>query len=605
MRINSLFVQNFLGVNKAELALPQAVHLFAGQNGAGKSSLRDAIALALTADLGRVSQKKDAAQLIRAGADSACAEVIDADGEAFTVTLTAAGKITDSQKGKETDAALPFVLDAQRFAQLGDAERRAMLLALTGTKIDGASVKERLAKRGCDASKVERIAPLLRAGMDAASKDAKAKATEAKGAWRAITGETYGSEKAKTWKATVPAYDAEAARFAGKKLEAADLALASWQQSAGRLEAERQRVDGMRAKLPALQEHAGRLDRIETKLGLDKQGLADAEQALAQATAAAGAGPRVGLVHDLALSIDALLREFGSAGYGGETEVHDTARVNLAAYEAEHGPLEATAGDPNAAARLPELRAARDLMASAVSNGQRDQLAALQAKDEAEKIAQELADFVAADNGGTSLEQCRDEIAKLTKERAAVIAEVDRHKAAKAAADAAEKKTADAAKHAADVAAWDAIGDALSPDGIPAEILAESLGPINERLAQSAADTEWPRVEIGADMSITAAQLGRPYRLMSESEQWRCDAMLAEAIAHLSGVRLLVLDRFDVLDLKGRGELLGWLDVLAANGEIDSALVFGTLKALPADLPATIGAHWVEGGVVGDMRAAA
>ncbi|MDR0703212.1 MAG: hypothetical protein LBF61_12595 [Azoarcus sp.] len=90
----------------------------------------------------------------------------------------------------------------------------------------------------------------------------------------------------------------------------------------------------------------------------------------------------------------------------------------------------------------------------------------------------------------------------------------------------------------------------------------------------------------------------RPYALLSESEKWRADAMLAETIANLSKIKLLVLDRFDVLDLKGREDLIAWLDILAQNGEIDTALIFGTLKALPTSLPKTIAAHWIENGFV-------
>lgn len=67
----------------------------------------------------------------------------------------------------------------------------------------------------------------------------------------------------------------------------------------------------------------------------------------------------------------------------------------------------------------------------------------------------------------------------------------------------------------------------------------------------------------------------------------------------------VVLDRFDVLDLKGREDLLYWLDALAEDGEIDTALVFGTLKALPAGLPETIQPVWIEAGVAGEMREAA
>ena len=142
------------------------------------------------------------------------------------------------------------------------------------------------------------------------------------------------------------------------------------------------------------------------------------------------------------------------------------------------------------------------------------------------------------------------------------------------------------------------MADALAPSGIPGELLAEALGPINERLARSSSIADWLRVGIQADMTITA-DVGRPYALLSESEKWRADAMIAEAIAHLSGVRVLTLDRLDVLDLKGREDLLYWLDELADNEAIDTALVTGTLKGLPERLPERIEAHWIENGVCG------
>ena len=40
-------------------------------------------------------------------------------------------------------------------------------------------------------------------------------------------------------------------------------------------------------------------------------------------------------------------------------------------------------------------------------------------------------------------------------------------------------------------------------------------------------------------------------------------------------------------------------------GEIDTALVFGTLKALPSGLPETIQPVWIEAGVAGEIREAA
>ena len=142
-------------------------------------------------------------------------------------------------------------------------------------------------------------------------------------------------------------------------------------------------------------------------------------------------------------------------------------------------------------------------------------------------------------------------------------------------------------------------GAAASPlwsSKTPAEILAEALDPINDRLLQSSLDTGWPQVTIHSDMRITSSL--RSYALLSESEQWRVDAVLAEAVSFLSKARLIVLDRGDVLDARGRAELINWLDALADNGEIDSALVFMTLKALPSGLPSTVTAHWIADGVL-------
>lgn len=597
MKIAGLYVSHFLGLAAVDLRTTQAVQLFAGSNGAGKSSLRDAVALALTADLGRVSLKKEAPELIRDGADLAVVQVTDDDGDEYRVSINRSGKVTDSHSGRDTGAVLAYVLDAQRVAGLAQAERRAFMFQLMGLKTDPASVKERLTARGCDAARVERIAPLLRSGFDAAAKEAKAKATEAKGAWRAATGETYGSEKGKTWRATVPAYDAAAAQRAATELTHLDVACEQWQRQVGALQAEESRRATLRAKLPALREHALRIDRITTKLAVDEAGLAEQELALHGCQLAAGGAPRVGLVHDFARAVSAVLPEWPSAeqNSAGWQQLRDA----LDSYETEFGKVGASGGDAEARSRLPEIKAGRDMLASAVAHDKRDLAAAQQAKAEADAIDAELAETFDA----AGLADARAKVDEFKAQRVALVAKLEAFRSVKAAIDAADAKTKTAGQHHADVVAWDALADALGPDGIPAEMLAEALGPMNERLAQSAADTDWPTVVLDADMAITAG--GRAYRLLSESERWRVDAVLAEAIAHLSGWRLLVLDRFDVLDLAGRSQLLGWLDTLADAGEIDTALVFGTLKALPAGLPETIGATWIENGVAGQLKAAA
>ena len=596
MKIDHLFVQSFLGIQALDIQTSTPITLICGPNGAGKSSCRDGIKLALTADLGRVSLKKDAGQLVRTGDSQAICEVRDADGDTWAVTISAAGKIADSQKGRQTDPTLAYVLDAQRFAQLDATERRAFLFGLMGVKLDGAAVAAKLAERGCDTAKAARIAPMLRAGFQAAAEDAKAQATAAKGAWRAVTGETFGSEKAKTWKAAVPPYDAAALAQLGTELQHLDVAIGQWQESAGKLVAEESRRAQLRSMLPALREAAAVEARKAEKLEYDRSGLQAADHMLAQAQAAAGGAPRVGLVHDLARAVAFfLLAEIDGEEPDADVEA---AKAALAAYVSAHGSLDTgAAGDPDARARLPELQRQLNLMQSAVANAERDLTAARAAKQRAADIDAELAEVFDA----AALADARTKVDELKAARGAKTAELDKLKSIKALAEAADEKTLKAGELAADVAAWDALGDALGPDGLPAQLLAEALGPLNERLAQHAADTEWMHIRVTPEMQIEMVQRGREYRLLSESERWRCDAMLAEAISHISGARLLVLDRADVLDLQGRGELLGWLDVLAEAGEVDSALVFATLKALPAGLPETIEAHWIEGGTVGAM----
>lgn len=594
MKIDHIHIENFIGARAVSVATAAQVQLFAGRNGAGKSSIRDAVALALTADLGRVTLKKDAAQLITTGAGSAACEVQTSDGDTYGVAITAAGKMACTFNAAalkaERDNVLPYVLDAQRFAGLDATERRAFLFGLMDVKLDGASVSAKLAERGCDVDKIKRIAPMLRAGFPAAADDARAQATAAKGAWRAITAETYGAVKAATWKAPALTFSQQNLDAALQALAAVDKSIGTAQASIGALQSIADTVAAARVKLVGLKDAAAQLVRRQVKLQHDEKALKEAQDALDSAVAKAGNAPRVGLVHDLARSVDALLQ---LGGVDRDSVVGIDAENALAGYAEQHGRLNAAMGDRESRAKLPDLTDARDLLTSAVRNSMRDVKTAEQAAAEV-KVFEEQITACSAD-GAPDLDQARQHLATAQAERKTCAAAVDQHRAAKAAAEGAAQKTAQALKHHADVEAWDKIAAALAPDGIPGELLSAALGPINERLALSALDAQWPVVVVGADMALTIGS--RAYQLASESEQYRADAMMAEAVAHISGYRLLVLDRFDVLDLQGRADLIAWLDVLADNGEIETALIFGTLKALPAGLPATFEAHWIDAGV--------
>jgi len=583
MKITAIQTSNFLGARAVDVKLTRPVALFAGHNGAGKSSIQEAVRMALTGETVRVGLKKEYGTLVSEGQEAGFVEVHgvvahEDDGIAYTVVLPGG-------KGMHSDLpALPYVLDAQRFARLDPNERRAFLFGLMGLKTDGPAVRERLLAKGCDAAKIEAVAPFLRAGFDAAQKEAQGRARECKAQWKTTTGgEAYGSVKAASWQAAKPGVKADDLAQARADLVAVENEIEAETKRLGELQGRARQVAAQMAKLEGLRQQAGMYARIADRLGRDEASLKEMEAKVEATRAKAGLKP-----------------EQSTAPHpcphcGGMLLIHDGKPEEWHEETLPHYDVEA-------AAALPEYERALKLMQSAVANSKRD----LDAADSAARTLKELEDDAGEPEGeATDIGALEQRIAAIKHHRGNHQAAIRLMEEAERRAAEADEKTAKAAALHQDVQAWEAISDALAPDGIPGEMLAEALEPINERLVRSAGDAEWDRIEIASDMQIIAALHERPYVLLSESEKWRADAMIAEAIAHLSGVRLLVLDRFDVLDLKGREDLIAWLDILAQDGEIDTALIFGTLKALPAQLPETVEAFWIEGGVVGQMKEAA
>ena len=572
MKLTHITAQNYLGAHAVDLAITTPVTLFAGKNGAGKSSLQEAIRHALGGDFARVALKKDFKALITDEADSA-----------FTTVATDAGEcsiVLPSGKGVHHDhPALPFVLDASRFARLAENERRQFLFGLFGLTPDGPAVTDALETRGCEPAKIEQIKPLLRAGFDAAAKEAQAKARDAKAVWKATTGgETWGKDKSAGWHAPRPAdtYGKEQVKVAEGFVADTEAEIETVNQQIGEIRAaSKQRLDA-EARIATLKPKAARLPSLQEKLKVDEKELADWSAKLAELPAA---GNRLPEVLGCPCCGAALMH-----GKDGELLAYDLPK---------DGPV-----DPEIETKRDQWSKAVAMYERSVANDKRDIAEAERAADDLKALEESLGTLPQA-HSTIELEAKLADLRAERKARAESVASM--YAANKQAADA-DELTRKAAKAHADVLAWVAIADALAPDGIPAEMLASALDPINERLTDFAGLAEWADVTVTRDMEILAG--GRPYALLSESEKWRADAMIAAAIADLSGLRLLVLDRFDVLDGKGREDLIYWLDGMAADGVLDTALVFGTMKALPAGLPETISPVWIEGGVVGEMREA-
>lgn len=576
MRITKLEITNFQGLRHAALDVSAPVLLVAGHNGAGKSSLLDAISHAFTGKPGRVAQKQHIGQLITEGAKKGEARVewLDESGE-----VQACGVALPSGKGSPLADSpfLPFVLDASRFAALDAKDRRRVLFDLTDASASPAEVGKRLEAKGLDLALFEKVKPLLRSGFPAAVEQAKAYASEARGAWKAITGENYGSDKANGWEPEAPPVivSEEELESARAELRATAQDLDEAQQTLGSSKRAHADAQSRASRITALRETAALADRRRNKLATDEANQDEWSEKVMAAEAAAS----------------------GEPAHQPLTCPHCQGAVDLQAGQLVPHQPPAKVADPEAAKRLEEYRGYLASAQRAVANSQRDLKESEDAAAQATALEGETAQAPSAEaiaNGEQAineLRQARDrQQAKVQSLQEAFNAAAQRQDVIKQAAD-----------FHAEVCAWSALADALSPTGIPAEILADAIGPVNELLQRLSGTAGWSPVQISADIDVTFG--GRLYGLLSESERWRCDATIALAIATISGLRLALLDRFDVLDVPARTQqAMKLFQSLAAGGEIDTLIVAGTLKEPMANTPDWLQAVWIDAGQLADQQ---
>ncbi len=572
MKINALQISNFIGARDIRVQLTRPINLFAGRNGSGKTSCMEAVRMALTGEPSRVTLKKEYGSLVTTGAKTGCA-IVDHDEGRSSITLPNGKRETPPIP----QGTLPYLIDAHRFAILSTDDRSKLLFGAMGVATDVEAIAERLAEKGCASDLISQIKPFFRLGFDPSHTESLARIREHKAIWRTHTGETYGSQKALTWSAPKSVVDMEKMKRMRSDMEKMDSDIEQHAARIGQLQGAKQAARLQSATIADLRAKAGRYAAIAKKLQGSEAELQRCEE-IVEAL-------RSTIMHQPSEQHHLLCPDCGSALMldGGKLVHHVMHDVAPQATESD---------------RLPEFERSVQMLVRTVANDKRDLAAA-------ESAAQTLASL---EEKGALLEPSEEDIAAeksgmetIKAARKELHSTLQAMEAAARVASESETKTQRAAAEHTIIQQWEQIAAALAPDGIPGELLSDTLDPINERLASSSNIACWKRINIGPDMAIFAAEEGempRPYALLSESEQWRADAMLSEALAYCSGLRILVLDRFDVLDLQGREDALYWLDALSVAGEIDTALIFGTLKETPKNLPDTIGTVWIEDGIV-------
>lgn len=576
MRIESIYIENFQGLRHANLTLSAPITMVCGLNGAGKSSLKEAVGLAL-GEAARISLKKDYAKLVTEG-EKKSQIIIGHDGVASSISLPNGKMERTDVSGQEY---LPFVLNPDAFAKLDDKGRRSLLFALTKSSAKPEVAVEKLLARGADLDKAEKIKPLLRSGFNAAMEQSKTYTSESRGAWKALTGEAYGSDKAEGWMVTIPALADGTPEVSQDDLIQAQAEhakaveeIGKGDQHLGGLRAKREATDSMATRKTEIEEVYLQLYRRQTKLATTNTGLEEWKTKIVEAQQKVEAHSGESSCDCPGCGVKLKVVGKGIELFKGKTaDLNKQAAAKLGLQQANDAYnllLRTQANDLKAVAESEQ--AGRDLDAMIATTGEIITDAMIQRVVDAINVQRNLRDAAAA-----KVEAMRERLDLIVN---------------------AEKKAEQAAQYHEDVKAWTLIAAALAPDGIPGEILAGALKPINSSLAKLSTIAGWPVVSIGADMAITAA--GRLYTLLSESERWRCDALIGLAIAIASGLRLVLLDRFDVLITKARSQLLALLLSLAKSGEIETAIICGSLKEKPAKLPTEFNAVWIENGVAGD-----
>jgi len=556
MRLQSIQLTNFLAHSTAKLDIANDAHLVlvCGPNGAGKSAVAHGIRAALTGEPVRgLSKKNELSKLVRLGA---------AQGK---VSLTAESGIyelnlANGKHASPADAASPslkFLLDPTLFPSvaLDESARRTALRQAAGVKLNPQMIADDLIADGHDPKRVERIRSLLATGFDLPEKEAGKGATEARGVWKSIIGETYGDQKGGAWKAPVVAVVDEAGLTEALRI-IEDLrrqqtdARAALAQMQG-LEAAHVAAEGRAKEAEGINdafEEMQRLDRLVAELRRERDELqAIEDQAGADETVYACPCCNAMLAMQDGELIDASSMKTKRRSQANANRIAELNRLGK----------EQTVKLDAAKANLHRLQAILAVQ---------EDLEPRPGKDELHNAGIRVSDLSEA------IFKAEAEVMQLRQDKA----DFDRAKSDEAKVMAAHE----------DVQAFKRLEEALHD--APAKYMAKALDPIRDAItyiATNAYGLDPDELTLsGGDMTLYYR--GVPYPLASKSEQWRMEVAMAYAIAVVSQVNFLLVDEFDVIQPSDRGAIL---DFFSEEEDVQTVMM-GTLKSDPAEA-------LIEGGV--------
>lgn len=521
-------IRNYRAIEDAELAL-EKIALVGGMNEAGKTSIAQAVAAALTRDPMPLPElnKSETGLLLRDGQKRGNCTIESAGG---TVSVSWPG---GSVKDDGGPIASPIACGLVNLAELKPADAARLLIAAIGADPSFDEFCNAMAFADLGIGVTEAVwAKIVAEGWDAALKHAKTKSPTLKGAWSQITGKNYGANTAAAWVAV----DYQEGADATELQAAADAAAETFEN--------------------AIASQAVSADKIERMKAQQTEGNeAEAKHAELNATAEALSKKILDLAEKLAaLPRPETAETLAECPHCSEKIIVISA-TELAKPKSKITKRENDARQQAIAIKQTELANARQTYQSHCV--------------ELAKLAQTVRDGVMAGkklgkipDGGVTEEQTQ---------AAGVALELARSRVA------ALKQTTEAfAKHE-QIIANGAIIDILAPNGLRQAVLAHRLEELNERMLELTKVADWPTVKIEDDLRITGD--GRPYVLLSKSAQFRVHTVLQIVIAQIDASEAVIIDAADILDRAGRNGLFTLLHTAGVK-----ALVTMTLNA-KADVP--------------------
>lgn len=546
-------IVGFKAIRQAKFDIA-GVTILGGLNEAGKSSTLTAIGAALARQpiVGGITKEKEAASLVLDGEDLASV-MLSGSGGSVRLRWPSCEVV---EEGTTPPSATVMAAGLRRFMVQKPEDRARLLITMLGAMPTKEDLTEAL-KHVTNSEKGISVIwdGIEQSGWDAVLKGRLETGTKIKGAWQQITGENWGSARAKSWE---PKGWLDELRMVKEESELRHVLEETRQKYEAALRLSAVKADEMER----LSELAGQVENLDAQVKEASKAITDAEAKVTEARGAIG-------------QLKALIEPTQPCP-------HCAKPVKVSAEGVIVKP-DKPMSDEQAAenkARLTQWEAAltkrlQAAEAAKVTHTERKNLWI-----EATAAAGRLKNIrEAGGEEGATAEQV--EAARAEKEKAQTNLDM-------------WMRWNDAHTQYRRWATNQELCDILAPEGLRKKKLDEGLKRLNARLEQISTVFQQPPVSVTEDMDMMMG--GRRYGLMSESAQWRAALTLQIALGEEEKAPLIVADRADVLNRFWKERVIGGLVRLKVNCLI--AMAANGPELLP-ELSGVGGrTYWVEGGTV-------